>query len=287
MWLGRLRRRAEHAPRVRRMALRVEPREVVVADDREVEAGLFGEDDVAHQLLRTGLLAHHRVADLGHRVPPCCSSARVTTVRSWSPRPSSTTCCHSSARQAKSGEPVVVGRLEGEVHVLERERQRELRREVAARRSVAAWPPATETRADRRRGRRPPSRSRAPTGGRGRPRRRPLRPANASQVLFTTLSRDPARPGRPRSCAGRARRRAGATRERALVGPRREDRQLALRGRVLASRHRCVDEHDVGALAAPPGPRRARSRPRRSCSSAPRSRPERAPRACPGRGRST
>jgi len=37
----------------------LQPREVVVADDREVEAGLLGEGDVALWLLRACLLAHH------------------------------------------------------------------------------------------------------------------------------------------------------------------------------------------------------------------------------------
>ena len=85
--LCRLSSRAEHAPRVRGMALCVQPREVVVADDREVEAGFLGEGDVSHQLLRTRLLAHHRIADQGHGSPSSCSRARVTTVRSWSPSP--------------------------------------------------------------------------------------------------------------------------------------------------------------------------------------------------------
>jgi len=44
--VGRLRGRAEHAPRVRRMTLGVEPREVVVADHREIETRLLGEHDV-------------------------------------------------------------------------------------------------------------------------------------------------------------------------------------------------------------------------------------------------
>src|SRR4029077_8965478 len=98
---GRLGRGAEHAPRVGGVALGVQPREVVVADDGEVEAGVLGEGDVADQLLRARLLTHHRVADRGHGAAAYCSRVRVTTVRSWSPRPSSTTCCHSSARWAR------------------------------------------------------------------------------------------------------------------------------------------------------------------------------------------
>jgi hypothetical protein len=39
------------------MALGFQPREVVVANDREVEAGLFGEGGIAHQLLGARLLA--------------------------------------------------------------------------------------------------------------------------------------------------------------------------------------------------------------------------------------
>src|SRR5439155_14577720 len=84
------------------MALRVEPRKVVVADYREVETRLLGEHDIAHQLLWTCLLAHHRVTDRRHHVPPWSSSTRVTTVRSWSPSPRSTTRCHSSARDASA-----------------------------------------------------------------------------------------------------------------------------------------------------------------------------------------
>jgi hypothetical protein len=53
----RLRRRAEDAPRVGRVALRVEPGKVVVADDREVEAGLSPtparrHDDAVRELKR-------------------------------------------------------------------------------------------------------------------------------------------------------------------------------------------------------------------------------------------
>ena len=84
---GRLGGRAEHAPGVRGMALCVQPREVVVADDREVEAGLLGKGDVSHELAGTRLLAHHRVADQGHDAASSCSRACVTTVRSSSPRP--------------------------------------------------------------------------------------------------------------------------------------------------------------------------------------------------------
>jgi len=48
----RLRDRAEHGPRVRRVALRVEPREVVVARHLEVEAQALGVDRVPHELAR-------------------------------------------------------------------------------------------------------------------------------------------------------------------------------------------------------------------------------------------
>jgi hypothetical protein len=41
-------------------------------------------------------------ADQGPGVPSCRSSARVTTVRSCSPSPESTTCCHSSARHSST-----------------------------------------------------------------------------------------------------------------------------------------------------------------------------------------
>ena len=60
-------------PRVRRVAHLVQPREVVVAADGEVEAGLLGADHVADQVLRPGLLGHHRVAQLhahAARLPP-------------------------------------------------------------------------------------------------------------------------------------------------------------------------------------------------------------------------
>ena len=51
-------------PRVRRVAHLVQPREVVVAADGEVEARLLGAHHVADQVLRPGLLGHHRVAQL-------------------------------------------------------------------------------------------------------------------------------------------------------------------------------------------------------------------------------
>src|SRR3954451_16615819 len=75
-------------------------------------------------------LDQRRVADQRHRAPPCRSSARVTTVRSRSPSPWSTTRCHSSAKAGERRESTLVGCLEREVHVLEREGQGELRREV-------------------------------------------------------------------------------------------------------------------------------------------------------------
>src|SRR5450631_4357113 len=86
--------------------------EVVVADDREVEAGLLGEGDVAHQLLRARLLAHHRVADQGHGVPPCCSSALRRSGAATEPLISGLLPFVSQA--GKDGEPVIADRLEGE-----------------------------------------------------------------------------------------------------------------------------------------------------------------------------
>ena len=65
--LGRLRRRPEHRPRVWRMALRLDPGMEVVRDDREVEPGVFGPDDI----LRPGRSA---------------SVARTSWCSQWEPR---------------------------------------------------------------------------------------------------------------------------------------------------------------------------------------------------------
>ena len=280
--VGRLGGRAEHAPRVRGMALRVEPREVVVADDREVEARFLGEGDVSHQLLRARLLAHHRVADLDHGASPWRSSARHDR-EILVAEPLIDGLLPFVGQAGKGGEPVVAGCLEGEAHVLERERQRELgeKSPLAIRSSLAACHGDTSGPSDSPS---PPSRSRAPTGEQGPPTPRPLR----SRTRATCCSRPSVaiqpRRGRPRSCAGRA--------------PRRGERR--------ASEPRRAPMRRSSAGPAPPGPcfptparrgasrrgarhrrglRRVRSRPRRSCSSAPRSRPAREQRACPDRAR--
>ncbi len=110
--------------------------------------------------------------------------------------------------------------------------------------------------------------------------------ANASQVFFTSFSRDPSRQVPPRSFAGRARRTAESEHAHApRPGPTRRS-SAGLFCRVLASRHRRVEEHHVRTLSIRPWPRRGRSPPRRSCSSAPRPRPAQAQRASPGPGRS-
>ena len=64
--LGRLRSGAEDRPGVARMALLLEPREVVVADHGEVEAGGLGALQVGDERVRARLLGHHRVAEVGH-----------------------------------------------------------------------------------------------------------------------------------------------------------------------------------------------------------------------------
>src|SRR5579875_1988069 len=58
--LGRVRDRAEGHPRVGRVPLAVEPREVVVADHFEVEAGSLGCRGVADERARGRLLGHQR-----------------------------------------------------------------------------------------------------------------------------------------------------------------------------------------------------------------------------------
>src|SRR4051794_4902811 len=88
---------AEHRPRIGRVALLVEPWEVVVGDDGEVEAGGLGGDHVVDQLARAGLLAHHRVAPLGHgsssalrvvvlvplRVPAAAAPELCAVIQTW------------------------------------------------------------------------------------------------------------------------------------------------------------------------------------------------------------
>ena len=52
------------------MPHRVEPRKVVVGDHRKIEASRFGSLHVGHELLRTGLFAHHGVAELRQDLSP-------------------------------------------------------------------------------------------------------------------------------------------------------------------------------------------------------------------------
>ena len=68
--LGRLGDRAEHRPGVRRVPLRREPREVVVARHLEVEPDLLGCDGVPDQLLRAALLGHQGVAEIASCFEP-------------------------------------------------------------------------------------------------------------------------------------------------------------------------------------------------------------------------
>jgi hypothetical protein len=53
-----------------RKTMGLQSQEVVVADDREVEADLLGEGDVAIRLLRACLLAHHSNAGFTHSKYP-------------------------------------------------------------------------------------------------------------------------------------------------------------------------------------------------------------------------
>jgi hypothetical protein len=60
---GRLRDGPEGHPGVGGMAHLVEPREVVVAAHRKVEAGSLGRDSIRNRLCGTGLLSHQGVSD--------------------------------------------------------------------------------------------------------------------------------------------------------------------------------------------------------------------------------
>ena len=64
--LGGLGHGTEQGPGVRRVALALEPRRVVVAAHQQVEAHLLGRLRIAHQLLRSRLLGHQRVSESGH-----------------------------------------------------------------------------------------------------------------------------------------------------------------------------------------------------------------------------
>ena len=113
--LGRRRDRPEHGPRVGRVALRVEPGEVVVADDLEVEPRLLGGDGVGDELAGPALLAHQGVTEGDHarvlsvdrgmaRLYPMCGRSDVPIVRrtaagspaAWQSNTSTTSCGTSS-----------------------------------------------------------------------------------------------------------------------------------------------------------------------------------------------
>ena len=84
---GGLRGRAERHPGVRRVAHLVQPREVVVAADGEVEARRLRTHHVADQVLRPGLLGHHRVAQLhahGARLPRAGCAQPAQARSAWS-----------------------------------------------------------------------------------------------------------------------------------------------------------------------------------------------------------
>ena len=63
---GRVRDSVENGPGIGRMSLAVEPREVVITDHFEVEAGDLGANGVAHEIARIRLFAHQGVSDSDH-----------------------------------------------------------------------------------------------------------------------------------------------------------------------------------------------------------------------------
>jgi hypothetical protein len=63
---GGLRGRPEHTPGVRRVALALQPGEVVVRGHGEVETRLLRPHHVRHQVPGAGLLRHHRVSEVRH-----------------------------------------------------------------------------------------------------------------------------------------------------------------------------------------------------------------------------
>jgi hypothetical protein len=63
------------------VTLLVQPREVVVGGDGEIEAGLFGTHQVVNKLPRPALLAHHRVTDLHHARPLTRQAVRKRRLR--------------------------------------------------------------------------------------------------------------------------------------------------------------------------------------------------------------
>src|SRR2546426_10616348 len=114
-WVAWRPRRAP--PCVRGVALGLQPRELVVADDREVETGFLGEGDLAHQLF-------------GGPPARTSSCSRSGSWRSFLlferarhdgqvllTEPLINGLLPFAGQAGKDGEPFAVGRLQGEVHV--------------------------------------------------------------------------------------------------------------------------------------------------------------------------
>src|SRR6266498_3763141 len=160
----------------------------------------------------------HRVADQRHGTPPCCSSVRVTTVRSWSPSPASTACCHSPARQARAANrssPAACTARRTSLSASDSANWAE-NSPLAIRCSLAAChgdtsglPPRASTTVSVSSPNRRASATEVATAS----------AANATQVLFTSFSRDPAPTGPTQMVRWPSASNRGATRERASWGP--------------------------------------------------------------------
>ena len=190
------------------------------------------------------------------------------------------------SQAGENGEPVVTGRLQREVHVLECERERELGRELADGDPLQlGCLPAGHERAAAKRVHQRLSLKTQPASkshGRGDRFRRERQPGVVHQLQHASRPR----PRRPRTCAGPARR----TAESHANAPRQVPTRRSSAGHVLPDP--CFPTPARPGASRPdaqhrPWPRRARSPPRRWCSSGPRSRPEPEQQASPGPGRPT
>ena len=152
----------------------------------------------------------------GQGVPPCCSSTRVTRQALLTQTLVNGLLPRQPGRQGRrTGRR---GRLEGEAHVLERERQRELGRELLVGDTAQFGCLQVDTSGP------PPSAS--TTVSVSRPSRRAratdaatASAANASQVLFTSFSRVPAPAAPTQIVRWPSASNSGATRARASSGP--------------------------------------------------------------------